>query len=225
MTQAEKSGHWERVWVESSEEEELEWQRDFVESQLFAFRADMDFPARCAALKQMHDYFPGDNEVPEEGCWVLVKHPPHTEYTVPPLSMWFATPWPFQRARQKKEQMVGTRRSAQFRRPEPHRVKIVTPRGDLGLFPHEYARIDDMTKYYEFINDGMKIRFFGTTEGVPEDKLFYLRSRGIGKAEAISMLLQEIKAHGVCWLEPSDEVANAFCRLEDIPDKERLATA
>ena len=37
-------------------------------------------------------------------------------------------------------------------RHNPNRVKVLTPRGELGLFPHEYTRIPDITQFYEFID-------------------------------------------------------------------------
>lgn len=158
-----------------------------------------------AALEEFRNYFPGDNQVPEGGAWVLVKESPHTEFTVPPLSIWFAEPWPMQHERHCS-----------------HRVKIVTPRGDLGLFPREYSLITDPQKYYEFLGEGMEIKFFGNEEGVPKDKLFYLRSRGISKKDALAMLIGEIKSHGIMWIETQKEVAMTFCR--SWPDASRLAT-
>ena len=86
-----------------------------------------------------------------------------------------------------------------------HRVKVMTPKGELGLFPREYSYIKEPQKYYEFIGDGMEMKFFGNEEGVPKDKLFYLRSRGISKKDALCMLIAEIKCHGVMWIEAARE--------------------
>lgn len=160
-----------------------------------------------AALDEFHNYFPGNNEVPKEGAWIMLKTFPPTEFTVTPFSFWFATPWPMQ----------CTRR-------DPHRVKIVTPRGDIGLFPHEYVRVENPEKYFEFIGDGMEIKFFTNLkeDALPKDKLFYLRSRGIAKKDALAMLIGSIKSHGVFWLETQKEIAMTFCR--DWPSEERLAT-
>ena len=124
--------------------------------QLQAMMGSPDNP--FAAMEQFQDYFPGRNKVPDGGGWILVKTPPPTEYTVPPLSIWFAEPWP----------MDNERHST-------HRVKILTPKGELGLFPREYSLIEDPAKYYEFVGQGMEIHFFGNEEGVPKDALFYLR--------------------------------------------------
>lgn len=158
-----------------------------------------------APAEEFTNYFPGDNKVPDGGAWILVKHPPSTEYTVPPLSIWFAEPWP----------MDNEKHSS-------HRVKIMTPKGELGLFPREYSLIKEPQKYYEFIGDGMEIHFFGNEEGVPKDALFYLRSRGISKKDALCMLISEVKAHGVMWVESAIEIQKMFCR--SLPSRERLAT-
>jgi hypothetical protein len=205
-------GKWKRVFVPDKEltPEELQQEREeHVHGLLSLGLIGGRMESRFAAVEQWRDYFPGENEVPEGGAWVLVKKSPQCEYTVPPLSLWFAEPWPMESSA----------------RVVPHRVKIVTPRGDLGLFPHEYSRVDDVSKYYEFFGRGMRVRFFGgQTAGIPEMALFYLRSRGIAKADAISMLIGNIKAPGVLWVETERKVARAFVRDKDWPHKSRLAT-
>lgn len=155
--------------------------------------AGADMQMRFAAVEQFTDYFPGSNKVSEEGDWILIKNPPSCEYTVPPLSIWFATPWPIQNERHCS-----------------HRVKILTPRGELGVFPREYSKINDPGKYFEFIGDGMEIKFFGNEEGVPKDQLFYIRSRGVSKKDALALLIGNIKAHGVMWIEATKDVAASF---------------
>jgi hypothetical protein len=203
-------GKW--VFVADSPEEQLEAEQDKVFSMLtiglqMGAKGENRFIAGCRAIEQFHDYFPGDNEIPKEGAWVLVTESPSTQYTVPPLSAWFAEPWPFDK---KSSSSM------------PHRVRIVTPKGDLGLFPREYSIIKDVAKYFEFIGKDMAIKFFGSTQGVPEMPLFYLRSRGIPKKAAISLLLGQIKSHGVCWLESSKKVCGQFGK--DWPHESRLAT-
>lgn len=200
------SGKW--VFVPSSklspeEQEEVKFNEVLEGLQLQAMMGSRSYP--FAALDAFQDYFPGRNKVPDGGGWILVKTPPPTEYTVPPLSIWFAEPWPIERERNST-----------------HRVKILTPKGELGLFPREYSLIEDPAKYYEFVGQGMEIRFFGNEEGVPKDALFYLRSRGISKKDALCMLIADIKAHGVMWIETDRQIASVFVR--EFPDESRLAT-
>lgn len=180
----------------------LEADKDEVMNMLMVHR-DPNNP--FAVVDEFHDYFPGEQEVPEEGAWILVKELPGMEYMVPPLSIWFATPWP---------QDSG--------RHPVHRVKIITPKGEIGVYPHEYSKVKDPGKYFEFVGDGMSVKFFGNEEGVPRDKLFYIRSRGISKKDAMLMLIGSIMAHGVMWLETDEEVCKQFGYKW--PPKERLAT-
>lgn len=140
--------------------------------------------------------------LPPEGAWIMVKRSPVTEYTVPPLSMWYAEEWPGM---------------------EIYRIKIVTPRGSLGLLSSEYEIVRDLSAYLPFIGGEIAIRFFGNTPALPADSLFYLRSRGIGKMEAITMLLGDLKCPGFCWLEVREDIARAF--TSSWPDASRLATA
>lgn len=180
--------------------EEHVWENISCHAQMGAYR-DNPF----SAVEEFHDYFPGSNEVPKEGAWIMVTQSPGTEYTVPPFSFWFATPWPF-------DGEIA-----------PQRVKIITPRGELGLFPREYSIVKDPAKFYEFVGRGMTMRFFGGAEAqLPADKLFYIRSRGISKTAAIGMLIGEIKQHGICWLEASREAADYYGL--DWPDDARNAT-
>jgi len=196
-------GKW--VFVEDKNRDPAESEEEKMEEvvqMLTTFRSK-DHP--FAAVEQFYDYFPGANKVPDGGAWVLVKNSPPTEYTVPPLSIWFAEPWPMEKERHCS-----------------HRVKLVTPRGDLGLFPREYSLIEDPSKYYEFIGADMEIKFFGSDVGIPELPLFYLRSRGIGKKDAITMLVGQIKASGVCWIETREKIAAQLGM--QWPSKERNAT-
>jgi hypothetical protein len=153
------------------------------------------FEQGLQAVDEFSDYFPGSNQVPENGAWIMVRKSPPTEYTVPPMSFWFAEPWP----------MAGLVKNT------VHRVKVVTPKGNLGILPHEYSLVKDISKYYEFLGGGIDIVFFGNEDtGLPPDKLLYLRSRGIKKQDAITMLIGEIKKHGVCYLKTRKEITDMF---------------
>lgn len=165
------------------------------------------FEKGCAAVKEFHDYFPGRNKVVEDGNWIMVTDPPPTEYTVPPMSFWFAQPWPM-------PGLVGN---------QIHRVKLITPRGELGLFPREYSKIENIEKYYELMGQGIEPIFFGAGEGgIPSDALFYLRSRGISKRDAIVMLMGSIKSPDVMYLLTDKSITDHFGMKW--PATERLAT-
>lgn len=186
-------GKW--VFVADSPEEAREHREQRVHALLSPFPSS-SFHDRCATVDQFYDYCPHESQIlPEGGGWVLVKNPPGTEYTVEPLSLWFAEAWP----------MDGDL--------VPYRIKVVTPQGMLGLFPHEYAAVD-VNKYIEFIGHGYSAMFFtnptGITDAAFKEKLLYIRSRGVGKAEAFSMLIGELKQHGVLWLDADQEVKDSI---------------
>lgn len=196
-------GKW--VFVADTSEEALEKRKDAVMTMLNigqTFGGAHRNP--FAAIEQFHDYFPGEQKVPEGGSWIMVTRSPDTEYTVPPLSCWYAEPWPM-------NDHYGC-----------CRVKIITPMGELGVFPREYSLLKEPEKYFEFVGKGMTAKFFGGEDGIPKDALFYLRSRGIGKRDAIVMLIGQIRSHGVLWLEADQQCAEYFGL--DWPTKERLAT-
>lgn len=193
-------------YEKAEQERLLEDEMDAVVTMLSIGR-DPNHP--FAAAEQFRDYFPGDQELPKKGGWIMMTRLLPTEFTPPPMSFWFATPWPMSN-------------ESRVHRP-PYRVKIITPRGELGVFPHEYAYVKEPGKYLEFIGTDMKACFFGASDrGIPKDALFYLRSRGISKRDAITMLVGEIKAHGVLWLETAEHITAHFGL--DWPDPSRLAT-
>ncbi len=210
-----KGGVWKFTPNDSRSEEELLREREQHVDSLLSLGVMLGddegrFARGCAAIEQWRDYFPGDNEVPEDGGWILIKTPPPCEFTVPPLSLWFAEPWVM-------DNMTHA----------PHRVRIITPRGELGVFPREYSLVATPEKYYEFIGEGMDIKFFGAADtAIPPElsqKLFYIRSRGVNKADALAMLIGNIKAHGVLWVETRPEICAHFGMKW--PAKSRLATA
>ncbi len=165
------------------------------------------FEKGLAACREFTDYFPGRNQIEVDGSWIMVTDPPQTEYTVPPMSFWFAVEWPM-------EGLAGNRL---------HRVKILTPRGELGLFPREYSKVDHIEKYYEFMGKGIEPIFFGAgAGGIPSDQMFYLRSRGIAKRDAIVMLMGLIKSQDVMYLLTDKSITDYFGLKW--PNEDRLAT-
>lgn len=168
---------------------------------------DWTFEKGLAAAREFTDYFPGRNQIEVDGSWIMVTDPPATEYTVPPMSFWFAVEWPM-------NGIAGNR---------VHRVKIITPKGELGLFPREYSKIDKIEKYYEFMGQGIEPVFFGAgSGGIPSDQLFYLRSRGISKRDAIVMLMGSIKSQDVMYLLTDKSITDHFGMKW--PNEDRLAT-
>lgn len=153
------------------------------------------FAAYTAAKAEEESYFPEDfgSDIPEEGCWVLVKTPPCTEIRISKFSIWYALP-------------VVRPQSNGF---SLHLAKILTPDGDLCLWPHEYVKVD-VAKYMEFIGQGFEINYFGEAAEIHTDSLFYLMSRGVTRPAALQLLLPSLQSQTVCWLEACEEVQAYF---------------
>ena len=120
-------------------------------------------------------------KVGEEGAWVIVMMPPPTEYTVEPLSIWYAV-----------EDEYSRDDGVRF-----YRVRILTPDGPLWLWPHEYTILQDLPGLIR--EEGMQVHYLSDQAAVQEDRLFYLRSRGIGKQDALLMLIGDVKEQTFCY--------------------------
>lgn len=142
-------------------------------------------------LVQMHeieDCFPEDygKELPESGAWIRINKVPATEYTVPPFSMWRASRWYLD------ANSLGVTQK---------RVKIITPKGDLGIWPHEYCIVPDITRWLGEEHVYMRMLGEGAESGINPDQLFYIRSRGVPRREAERMLFTQITSQAYCWFE------------------------
>lgn len=148
-----------------------------------------------------------NSDIPKEGCWIMVKKSPPTDFTVPPLSMWYAFDDPIPRGNSGLTY---------------HRARILTPKGDLWLWPAEYTKVKDISVYFGFKENEVHIILLGG-EGVNSESLFYLRSRGISKADAIKMLLGEVKSQNVAFITFHPDAVACFTRDYDMPKPDRLA--
>jgi len=101
-----------------------------------------------------------------------------------------------------------------------HLAQIVTPRGSLWLWPGEYVVVRDISNYFAFPDDHIHINLLGG-DSVNADKLFYIRSRGISKKDAIKMLLGDVKSQDVAYVTVHPAYARCFGVWE--PPAERLA--
>ena len=157
------------------------------------------------------DYFPADydKELPESGGWIMMLMAVHVgksagdsvkEITAPHLSIWFATP---------TKTLTG--RSFDGVKMQMSQAIIRTLDGDVHVWPHEYTRVD-LAKYLEFTDeDGLHIRFLHPeTGGFDENKLHYIRSRGISESKAKRWLLPELNNPNFCYFELDPEIAETF---------------
>lgn len=153
---------------------------------------DNPFAAGESARAELMALFPEDYNatIPDSGHWVMVTRPPCTEVQVGRFSIWFALP--------------ETRPSGRAGY-ENHLARILTPVGDLWLWPHEYVKVD-VSKYLEFIGKGFELEFFSESAAVNTEPLFYLMSRGLPRPTALKLLLLTLNSQTICWLEASEEV-------------------
>lgn len=157
------------------------------------------------------DYFPADydKELPEEGGWVMMLMAVHVgrsvgekteSITVPHLSIWYATPTKTKYGRSFEGISIPLTQAI-----------IRTPQGEVHVWPHEYKRIN-IADFLEFgESDGFYIRFLHPeTGGFDEQKLFYLRTRGLSKTVAQRILLPELNNPNFCYFEFDPAYSDVF---------------
>lgn len=153
---------------------------------------------------EVEAYFPEEtkSDIPEEGCWIMVISPPFTEYTVKKFSIWYAMN---DNGKAHPSYPMFVQRYA----------KIKTPNGDLRLFPREYNKIN-INDYIELIDGEHCVLHFmvknAVMEKAVEEKMFYLRSRGLSKQEAYRFVLGDIKDPNLCYLEFHQAYIDMFTR-------------
>ena len=154
----------------------------------------------------VEDYFPEeyDKKLPDTGSWILITIPITVgkekndggilTIEVPRFSIWYALPASINR----------------YKELTPQKAEIQTPNGSVCIFPHEY-RIVDIASYLVFTEkEGFYINYMTESAKINETWLFYLQSRGIGRAEATRMLLPEIKDPYYCYFTFHEEYHKYF---------------
>lgn len=96
------------------------------------------------------------------------------------------------------------------------RVRIMTEDGEVCLEPHEYSIVEDINQYIEHVDgEHLNICFLGGSQSNEEfdEKMFYIRSRGVDKTTAYGMLLGDIKKPNVICLHWHDEYLRMFGKV------------
>jgi hypothetical protein len=95
-------------------------------------------------------------------------------------------------------------------------VKIKTAFGDVCVQPHEYRIVREIDQYIEPVKDKHAfMRFLSGSKslsGKIADQVFYLRSRGIGFAEAVQLCIQNVKTQNLFYIEMHPGYQEAFTR-------------
>jgi hypothetical protein len=193
---------------------------EYIASREGQYEIEAAKEALARSGEMVEDYFPEDygKKLPENGSWIMllcsvdVGNPLPDEtfenIHVPHLSMWYAMPAVTNFCRQ-----VGP-----FEMPLTLAV-IQTPQGEVRVWPHEYNVVNDLGRYLEFAEeDGLFIHFLHPeTGGFDELKLFYLRSRGLSKAQAQRILLPELNNPNFCYFTFHEEYSKVFPNGTGIP--------
>lgn len=151
------------------------------------------------------DNMPDEKQLPDEGAWIQVLMPPHCEITCEPLSIWYAMPAFDEKTWDFMEGELCNR----------YKVKVLTPIGEFMLFPTEY-RIVDPASIAEYMNslgptndetqEHVVIHWLDPrNEYFDIDRLFYIMSRGVTRADAYKMLMGEVKSQHVCYFTFHEE--------------------
>ncbi len=173
------------------------------------------------------DVFPEDydKDLPETGCWIMLltdirvgKQTGATEESVklinvPRLSLWYAMPHTSNCRVMLAELGNGTGRRVKQRDRDfayLRQAVINTPDGAVHVWPREYQKVD-INKFLEFSDqDGLQIHYLNEDSGIDDCALFYLRSRGIDKAEAQKMLLGQLANPNFCYFTFVPEITRQF---------------
>lgn len=162
------------------------------------------------------DCLPDEKQLPDEGAWIQVIVPPHCEITCEPLSIWYALPV-FKK--NVFEFMEGDR-------SHRYKVKVLTPIGEFMLFPNEYRIVtpDSIREYMNMLGQSSD----ESTEHVvlhwldprneyfDEDRLFYIMSRGVARADAYQMLMGDVKSQHVCYFTFHEEYQRMFAGVGSV---------
>lgn len=170
--------------------------REQIEDRLFQAETAFNGGNVDGWLSEVGAAFPDERGyfIPEEGGWVIVKRPPHTNIPAPPLySIWFARPIYHSRLF-KKISTDGRRRNVSW----PFlKARILTPEGELDLLPEEYVPCDDISAFTDMIGEGVELHFLGPEPDEIAERTFYLRAHGLGPKEATSLLLGDMQSNHV----------------------------
>lgn len=92
------------------------------------------------------------------------------------------------------------------------RVRILAPDGEVCVEPYEWERIPDLSPYLSAVDgEHVKLHDYGIKpSGTMADQLFYLRTRGIARADALELLFGEVRKPNVFWLELHPAYAEFF---------------
>jgi hypothetical protein len=161
-----------------------------------------DVLAGCPDLDTLYAALPDDaQKLPEAGAWICVMREPHTEITVPALSLWFAKPF----YRSRKFRVGGQHSSTGGRRRWVSwpllRAVVQTPEGELHLLPTEYQRLRrGISPLLDTVGNGLTMHWLDEhAADQVDEREFYLRTRGFSRRDALTLLLPDLEDQGFVY--------------------------
>ncbi|NQZ53278.1 MAG: hypothetical protein HRT93_03380 [Piscirickettsiaceae bacterium] len=100
--------------------------------------------------------------------------------------------------------------------PNPEvQMTIISENGQVDIQPHEYSMLSQerFKEYHACIGDEYSVGFFdGKEEGNEEfeNKMFYMRTRGLSQQKCIELMMGDITSQQVCYLKPHPELAKSM---------------
>ena len=97
------------------------------------------------------------------------------------------------------------------------KVRILTPEGSVHLMPHEYQIVSDIDAYFDMIDgEHLKLMELGGIKAAKklQDILFYCRSRGISRLDALKMAAGTVRRQNVFYLQLHEAYGEYFGLVE-----------
>ncbi len=192
----------------------------WTESEEWSRQKQLTMVAMAVRGECPEDAFPEDygKDIPEDGAWIMLlmsvvvgklDHYKRAKIiTVPRLSLWYAMPHTSNMRTLLHDLGIKRRRAQEY--VYLKQAVVNTPDGAVHIWPREYKKID-ITTFLDFCEeDGLFIHYLNDESHIDESALFYLRSRGIAKADAQRMLLGMLRNPNYCYFTFAPELVECF---------------
>ncbi len=170
--------------------------------------------AMQGGIKEVMDYFPENHGklLPEEGAWIQIIYPPPTAIYIPYLSVWYAVPK--DKGEIKFREFVTEGENGKEETRHVHLAKILTPQGEVCVFPYEYNIISSIYTYlgeHELSKGDVTINWLAPrNDNFDTDLLHYIQSRGIRREDAFKIQLGEAQGQNIFYLTFSRWIQEYF---------------
>lgn len=160
---------------------------------------------QCFDINTLHGALPYEaSKIPDEGAWISVINPPHTTIDVPAYSIWRAKAG--YHSHRFKILHNGRRKWVNW----PILLAVIlTPEGEVWLYPTEYAKIRDVTPLLEYEGRGLTLHYMGGEPQGLQDQVFYCQTRGLSRKDALLTCLGSIDTQDFLYMTIDEEKHDA----------------